>query len=102
MHEAQYGMSEDSAKQVDKFINLFLTEAEVEADSYLAEEAEWIRWMAPTLMTRERMRFKEIEAYWNEFHKGKDLTRAVAFPYNWDRNHKLLEAKVVDLCRGPA
>ena len=90
-HAAQYGMSEDSAKQVDKFIDLFLREAEAEADAYIKEELDWIEWMAPKLVKAERMRFSEIEPLWNDFHNERgrgDLSNAVAFPYTWDNNHE--------------
>ena len=96
-HAAQYGMSDFSATQVDAFIDLFLNEAETEADAYLAEEADFIKWMAPRLVKAERMRFPEIKADWDEFHQGRDLSKAVAFPYLWDDNHVALNLPRVEL-----
>lgn len=86
-HAAQYGMSDYSASQVDAFIDLFLAEAEKEADMYLAQESGFILWMAPHLVKAERMRLPQIKEYWDEFHKGKDLSKDIPFPYVWDDNH---------------
>jgi cell division protease FtsH len=87
-HAPQYGMSDFSASQVDDFIALFLAEGEAEADAYLREEEGFIHWMVPQLIKAERMRLPQIKACWDQFHQGKDLSRAVAFPYAWDENHK--------------
>lgn len=100
-HAENYGMSDDSARQVDKFISLFLLEAEAEADAYLKEEQDWVRFMAPKLIKAERMRFDAIEKLWNEFHGDKDLSRAVAFPYAWDKNHEGLSLVRPEPYKGP-
>ena len=43
------------------------------------------------------MRFPEIKADWDEFHQGRDLSKAVAFPYLWDDNHVVLNLPRVEL-----
>lgn len=101
-HAAQYGMSDFSAAQVDAFIDLFLAEAETEADAYLEQESGFIQWMAPRLVKAERMRLAQIKELWDEFHKGKDLSKDIPFPYLWDVNHSGLERKAVNRLFKPA
>jgi len=100
-HAAQYGMSPDSASQVDAFIALFMDEAEAEADAYLKEEEGWIRWVMPKLVKAERVRIEQMVAWWNEYHEqyhpGVDYSTKVAWAYAWDENHAGLEpGKIVE------
>ena len=118
-HAAQYGMSPDSAAQVDAFIALFMDEAEAEADAYLHEEEGFIRWVMPRLVKAERMRIEQMVALWDEYHNEhhpeRNYAEAVAWPYAWDPNHQQLEpgkiverkmpelpGRVVTVCETPA
>ena len=80
---------------MDKLIGIFLAEAEAEAEAYLKEEQDWIEFFVPKLVEKERMRFVEIKALWDEFHNARgrnDLSRSFAFIYDWDENHKAVQA----------
>jgi cell division protease FtsH len=100
-HAPQYGMSDGSAWQVDELIAVMLDEAETEATAYLEEERAWVEYFAPILVARERMRFAEVKALWDQFHEGKDLSREFAFKYNWDPNHvEVIDAVAVEPAAG--
>ncbi|HEY9786070.1 MAG TPA: ATP-dependent metallopeptidase FtsH/Yme1/Tma family protein, partial [Candidatus Obscuribacterales bacterium] len=100
-YSMSYGMSDFSAKQVDDMIALFLDEAEAEAEVYLLEEREFIEYMVPILVEAERMRLTEIKAHWEKIHGGRDLSRAVAFPYLWDENHRGMKERLLPHAQRP-
>ena len=100
-HAALYGMSEYSASQVDRFLALFMDEAEAEADAYLREEEGWIRWVMPQLVKAERLRISAMVKLWdeyhNEHHKDVDYSTKVAWAYAWDENHAgMTPGKIVE------